>query len=99
MENAISGGTGGGSVLTVEVLGPLVVSVDGRPMELSSSTLRTLLVVLAMDAGSPVPMERLAASLWKDELPASPRRALHTHLSRLRGAVGRETVVREMQGY
>jgi hypothetical protein len=48
-----------GRVLVVGVLGPLSVSVDGRPMEVSAPKLRTLLVVLAMEAGSAVSLDQV----------------------------------------
>jgi DNA-binding SARP family transcriptional activator/tetratricopeptide (TPR) repeat protein len=87
-------------VLTVGVLGPLEVSVDGRPVRLTSAKLRTLLVVLAMAAGSPLPVDRLASALWDDDdLPDHVRRVVQTYLGRLRGALGAGTVITEPAGY
>jgi len=51
-------------VLTVDLLGPLRVSVGGRPVELPAGRLRAVLAVLAMSAGRTVPLERLSAAVW-----------------------------------
>jgi DNA-binding SARP family transcriptional activator/tetratricopeptide (TPR) repeat protein len=90
--------TAGGG-LTVGVLGPLEVALGGRPVRLTSSRLRTLLVVLAMAAGTPLPAERLAAALWDDELPEHARRVVQTYLGRLRDALGEGMIVTEPAGY
>ena len=51
-------------MLTVDLLGPLRVSVGGRPVELPAGRLRAVLAVLAMSAGRTVPLERLSAAVW-----------------------------------
>lgn len=56
-------------MLTVDVLGPLVVSINGQLVKLSSPKLRVLLAAQAMEAGSVVSVERLAGALWDDEYP------------------------------
>jgi DNA-binding SARP family transcriptional activator/tetratricopeptide (TPR) repeat protein len=86
-------------VLAVGVLGPLEVTIDGRPVELTSGRLRTLLVVLAMAGGSPLPVDRLATALWEDDLPAHVRRVVQTYLARLRGALGGGLITTEPAGY
>jgi DNA-binding SARP family transcriptional activator len=94
-----SSSAGSGDVLTVGVLGPLVVSVGGRPVVVSSPKLRMLLVVLAMEAGSPLSLDRLAGALWDGDLPEFVRRTTHTHLTRLRAALGVDSIVHEPGGY
>jgi len=47
-------------VLGVGVLGLLEVTVDGRPVELTAGRLRALLAVLALSAGRPVSVDRIA---------------------------------------
>jgi DNA-binding SARP family transcriptional activator/tetratricopeptide (TPR) repeat protein len=86
-------------VLTVGVLGPLEVTVGGRPVRLTSGRLRTLLVMLAMAAGSPLSVDRLAIALWDDELPDHVRRVVQTYLGRLRVALGEGLIVTEPAGY
>ncbi|MQA02994.1 MAG: tetratricopeptide repeat protein [Streptosporangiales bacterium] len=68
------------------LLGAIEVIVDGRPVELGRRRERCLLAVLLLDAGKPVPSERLIELLW-DEPPADPRKALQIHASRLRRAL------------
>ncbi|MFG1946337.1 BTAD domain-containing putative transcriptional regulator [Nonomuraea sp. NPDC048826] len=74
--------------LTVNVLGPLEISVDGHPVHLTANRLRTLLTALAMSAGTTVSMERLADTVWSDRLPANCRRSLQNYAARLRTTLG-----------
>jgi DNA-binding SARP family transcriptional activator/tetratricopeptide (TPR) repeat protein len=85
--------------LAVGVLGPLRVSIDGRPVEISPPKLRALLVLLAVDAGSAVSLNRLATALWDGDPPEFLHRTLHTHLTRLRAALGAGWIVTEPAGY
>ena len=71
--------------LTVRLLGPLEVSVDGRWVELTAGRVRSLLAVLALSAGEPVSLERLAEALWNGMLPSNDRKAVQTYVTRLRG--------------
>lgn len=75
-------------VLTVRVLGPLQVDVDGRAVSLTAGRLRTLLVGLAMSAGRTVSIDQLTDIVWGDRPPADPRRSLQTYAARLRGTLG-----------
>lgn len=72
----------------VGVLGPLDVSINALQVRLTTGRLRTVLAVLAMSAGQPVSMERLAVAVWGDELPGNARRSLQTYGGRLRSALG-----------
>ena len=72
-------------MLSVDLLGPLRVFVNGRQVDITAPTLRTLVVVLAVGAGRQIPVDRLASVLWGYDLPVHPRRAVQTHLTRLRG--------------
>ncbi|MCD0444989.1 tetratricopeptide repeat protein [Glycomyces sp. A-F 0318] len=74
--------------LAVRVLGSLDVRLGGRPAAPTARRLRSLLVVLAMAGGEPVPVERLAAVLFGDDPPANPRRSVQTYVARLRAALG-----------
>ncbi|GIJ56804.1 AfsR/SARP family transcriptional regulator [Virgisporangium aurantiacum] len=86
-------------MLTVGVLGPLEVSVCGQPVCIRASKLRTLVMVLAMTAGAPVSVDRLADAVWDEKLPVHLRRALQTLLTRLRGVLGRDAIVTDAAGY
>ena len=70
------------------VLGALEVCRDGVSVPLPSGRRRAVLAALLVRAGRPVPADALVEAAWGDELPADPRPALHTVLSRLRGALG-----------
>jgi DNA-binding SARP family transcriptional activator/tetratricopeptide (TPR) repeat protein len=75
-------------VLTVELLGPMRVSVAGRPVELPAGRLRALLAVLAMSAGRTVPTDRLATAVWGADPCGDPRANVRTNIKRLRRALG-----------
>src|ERR1019366_2013935 len=73
---------------TFGVLGALEVCRDGVPVPLPGGRRRAVLAALLARAGRPVPADALVDAAWGDDLPADPRPALHTVLSRLRGALG-----------
>jgi DNA-binding SARP family transcriptional activator/tetratricopeptide (TPR) repeat protein len=75
-------------VLTVELLGPLRVSVAGQPVELPAGRLRVLLAVLAMSAGRAVPTDRLATAVWGTDASGDARANVRTNVKRLRRALG-----------
>ncbi|MEU5051723.1 AfsR/SARP family transcriptional regulator [Streptomyces sp. NPDC021096] len=66
------------------VLGPLSVTVGRKNVSLPSGRQRSLLAALLVHPGGIVPVEKLVDLVWGDELPHSPRPALHTLLTRLR---------------
>jgi DNA-binding SARP family transcriptional activator/tetratricopeptide (TPR) repeat protein len=85
--------------VSVGVLGPLTVSVRGRPVALTAGRLRTLLAVLALSVGEPVPIDRLAAAVWDEDLPSEPKRSIHIYMARLRGALGPDAIGTTPAGY
>ncbi|MFI6743028.1 BTAD domain-containing putative transcriptional regulator [Nonomuraea sp. NPDC050451] len=85
--------------LTVKVLGPLEVAVGERPVRLTRSRLRTLLVALAMSAGKTVSMDRLAEMVWSDEFPANSRRTLQNYVGGLRSALGSRWIETRPNGF
>ncbi len=60
--------------LYIGVLGPLLLEVDGRPVEIAPLSAKALTLLVAAD-GAPVPVSRLHRELW-------PRSADHTHRGR-----------------
>ncbi len=58
-----------------------------------------MLAALLVHAGRPVPGDVLIEAAWGDNLPAHPRPALHTLLSRLRGLLGVDAIHGEPGGY
>jgi DNA-binding SARP family transcriptional activator len=96
----VASSTGGASLASprVRVLGSLVVDgVDDR--ELGSRKGRTVLKLLALARGAPVPVDVLAEALWTDDVPANPAEQVGVLVSRLRRVLGTERVARTDAGY
>jgi hypothetical protein len=55
----------------------------GRPVHVGGRQLRVLLILLALDAGSVVPVGSMAGQLWPEDPPGNPGNALQTLVSRL----------------
>jgi predicted ATPase/DNA-binding SARP family transcriptional activator len=84
----------------IGVLGPLEVRDDtGALVPVGGARLRSLLIRLAVGDGRPVSVERLADDLWADAPPADAANAIQALVSRLRGAIGRDTVEYGPAGY
>src|ERR1700742_4152380 len=75
---------------TVElgVLGPLQVRQDGTPVAIPGAKPRALLTMLGLYNGSVVPADALIKLLWGDDPPRTAAKALQTHISALRRALG-----------
>jgi DNA-binding SARP family transcriptional activator len=74
--------------------------VEGRPAhEVGSRKARTLLAALAVARGAPLGVDVLAEVLWGDELPARPAEQVGVLVSRLRGTLGAERILRHDAGY
>ncbi|MFD7307340.1 BTAD domain-containing putative transcriptional regulator [Promicromonospora sp. NPDC059942] len=84
--------------VTVSVLGPFAVVVDGAEVRLPGR-LRALLAGLAVGAGAPVSVERLVDVVWGEELPASPQGSLQVLVRRLRSVLGDAVIETEPGGY
>ncbi|MDY7088537.1 MAG: AfsR/SARP family transcriptional regulator [Actinomycetota bacterium] len=83
----------------IDLLGPLSVSVDGRPVPLTAARLRAVLVVLALCPGEPVSLARMADAVWGDDPPGNARRALQVYVTRLRKALGSGVIRTGTAGY
>lgn len=84
--------------LRVRLLGGL--AVDGwAPTAVGSRKARTLLAALAVRRGRPAPADALAEALWGDDQPARPSDQVGVLVSRLRGALGADRIVRHDAGY
>ncbi|MEV5408477.1 BTAD domain-containing putative transcriptional regulator [Thermopolyspora sp. NPDC052614] len=81
------------------ILGPLVVSRDGRPIEVRGERQRALLAALTLRAGTVVPFDRLVDEVFGDEPPRDARNALQTYMARLRQALGADGVLTRPPGY
>ena len=81
------------------VLGPLEVWRDGEPVSIPRGRRRAVLACLLVHVGHTVTADALVEAAWGDELPAEPRTAVHTVLSRLRHVLGAGAVRSEPAGY
>jgi DNA-binding SARP family transcriptional activator/tetratricopeptide (TPR) repeat protein len=85
--------------LTVGLLGPLLVSTAGRPVDLPAGRVRALLAVLAMSPGLTVSADRLATGLWGEDPPGDARANVRTNVRRLRSVLGAGLVETRRDGY
>jgi DNA-binding SARP family transcriptional activator len=68
------------------LLGPLEVSVDGRPFALAGARQRALLAYLLIRANEPVATDRLLEELWNGKPPPTASASLRVAVSKLRRA-------------
>jgi eukaryotic-like serine/threonine-protein kinase len=71
----------------VRLLGPIEVSVEGRPVALGGGKPRALLAMLALKAGSTVSTDRLIDGLWGEQPPATATKLVQLYVSQLRKAL------------
>ena len=81
------------------VLGPLEVTVDGRPARLGAPKQRATLVLLLCRPNIVVPATRLIDGLWGDDPPGSAANLVQGYVSGLRKAVGKEAIETRGAGY
>lgn len=70
------------------VLGPVEVAAGQQSTGLGRGRRRTILAVLLAAGGSVVTTDDLIAAVWGDDPPASARKSLQSHVSRLRSELG-----------
>jgi DNA-binding SARP family transcriptional activator len=81
------------------VLGPLHVRQAGAPVTIPVAKPRPLLTMLGPQDGSVVPAETLLELLWGADPPRTADKALQTHVSALRRALGDGLVLIEGAGW
>ncbi|WP_199035406.1 AfsR/SARP family transcriptional regulator [Glycomyces salinus] len=79
--------------LRVDLLGPLVVSVEGSVVRPTGSQVPRLLSLLALRNGMPVRIETVIDVIWSDSPPAQSRRVALNLVGRLRRLVGGRSAV------
>ncbi|ROT29412.1 AfsR/SARP family transcriptional regulator [Micromonospora sp. HM5-17] len=85
--------------LTVGLLGPLQIYLDGQPVRAPVGNRRRILALMLLDGGT-VSRARLAAELWGREPPRSAPANLRTYLSGLRAwLAGRADLIRDGSGW
>src|SRR6478735_6915746 len=81
------------------VLGSLQVKRDGAPVAIPGAKPRAILTMLGLHCGSVVSADTLLEILWGDDAPRTAAKALQTHISSLRRALGDGVVVTEGTGW
>src|SRR5438093_2245062 len=81
------------------ILGPLEVVDDGRPVELPRRLSRALLAYLLLHPNEPVSSDRLIDELWGANAPKTATASLQNYVSRLRKALGPQSIELEPAGY
>jgi DNA-binding SARP family transcriptional activator len=71
----------------------------GRSVSLGGPRQRTLLALLLLRRGEPVPSDQLIDELWGEAPPGTAPAALQNHVARLRRALGDARVVTRASGY
>lgn len=77
------GGPGAGR-LSVQLLGPVTVTVGGLPVPVGGPGVRALLALLALNANRVVTQDEIVDALWGHDPPATARTIVHGHVSHLR---------------
>jgi len=91
-------------MVEIRLFGPLrIIGDGGAPGEIGGGRERTLLALLAIYPGRTVTSDELIEAVWGDELPADPKHALQSAMSRLRRTLGTLTtsdvVLTDSSGY
>src|SRR5215471_7927540 len=74
--------------LRIRLLGPMTVTVDGRPVAIAAKKARALLGYLALREGAEVARGVLTGLLWGERSEGQARGSLRQTLSELKGALG-----------
>jgi DNA-binding SARP family transcriptional activator len=70
--------------LSVSILGPLEVRLDGAPVDLGAPKQRAVLALLAAHRGRAVSLDQLIEELWGDQAPPRATASLQAYVSNLR---------------
>ncbi|WP_218041615.1 BTAD domain-containing putative transcriptional regulator [Acrocarpospora macrocephala] len=68
-------------------------------MDVGPAKCQTVLAVLALSAGSVVPVPRLVELVWGDDPPRTAEKTVQSYVVRLRKALGPDSIVRTGAGY
>ena len=81
------------------ILGPLEARAGGQPISLGGPKQRALLVLLLLEAGRVVPLDRLVEELWAGDPPPTAVASLQNFVAQLRKALGADTIETRPPGY
>ncbi|MDN5796670.1 MAG: transcriptional regulator [Intrasporangium sp.] len=85
----------------VDVLGPLILRVQGHDIDVPGPRRRALLALLALEGRRGLSPPRIVDLLWPEDPPDNALQAVYSHISRLRGHLGplASRVERRSAGY
>jgi predicted ATPase/DNA-binding SARP family transcriptional activator len=87
-------------VLRIGLFGGVSAVTDaGVPLDVGPAKCQTVLAVLALSAGSAVPVSRLVELVWGDGSPRTAEKTLQSYVVRLRSALGADAIVRTGAAY
>lgn len=92
----------GTAPLEIGILGPVVATRGGQPIDLGGLQPRSILALLVLARGDALPADRLMDALWGENPTPSATSTLHSHISRLRGRLKSSessVIVRQGTGY
>lgn len=81
------------------ILGPIELSVGGRPVPVGGLKQRALLAFLLLHANEVISRDRLIDALWGESPPPSASESLDAYVYRLRKLTGRDRLARRGGGY
>lgn len=70
--------------MRIDLLGPLVVSANGRNATPTGAKVRITLAMLAVNAGHPVPAGVIVDEIWGERTPGKPLQSVQTYVLALR---------------
>jgi DNA-binding SARP family transcriptional activator len=81
------------------VLGPLLATAADEPLPLGGRVQRAMLGALLLHVNEPVSADRLIECVWGERPPPSATHAVSVYVSKLRKALGEESITRAHGGY
>lgn len=73
--------------IRVQLLGPVKLLLDARPVPIGGPGVRGLLALLSLNANRVVSQDEIVDALWAHDPPATARTIVHGHVSTLRRAL------------
>lgn len=67
---------------------------EGEPLDIGPAKCRSILALLALSAGTAVPVPRIVEVVWGTEPPRTAEKTLQSYMTRLRKALGPDSIVR-----
>src|SRR6478736_7119742 len=87
-------------VVRIGLFGGVSASTDGgEPLDIGPAKCQSVLAVLALSAGSAVPVTRLVDLVWGDQPPRTAEKTLQSYVVRLRTGLGADSIIRTGAAY